>query len=77
MKSAIHEMQAEINKAAVQEQMRSFDTHAPLKTAKEVCATAHALRIQTLMRMAVELDDRGVEALINCATFHRRYPKGA
>lgn len=75
MKSAIHEMQAEINKAAMQEQMRSFDTHAPLKLANEVSPVAH--RIQLLMHMALELDPRGLEAVIHCATFHRRYPKGA
>lgn len=75
MKSAAHEMQREINKAELQEQMRNFDTHAPLKTAKEVSPVAH--RIQLLMHMALELDHRGLESVIACATFHRRYPKGA
>lgn len=69
------EFDAQRGRDNLRDLMRDFDTHAPLKTAKEVSPVAH--RIQLLMHMALELDTRGLEAVINCATFHRRYPKGA
>lgn len=53
-----------------QARMREFDTNAPLKPTMPLAA-----RIQHLLHMAVELDQRGLEAVINCAAFHRRYPK--
>lgn len=59
-----------MNEADKQEQIRNFDTHAPLKAPSPLAA-----RIQHLLHMALELDERGVEAVINCAAFHRRYPK--
>lgn len=32
-------------------------------------------KLAHLMHIAVDLDERGLDALINCAAFHRRYPK--
>ena len=69
------EVQGQTNLSKIKEEMRNFDTHAPLKAAKEISPVAH--RIQLLMHMALELDHRGLESVIACATFHRRYPKGA
>lgn len=61
---------AALNNASVQADIRAFDTHAPLKAPSPL-----AQRIQHLLHLAAELDQRGLEAVINCAAFHRRYPK--
>ena len=43
--------------------------------ARPIAATVDRRKLGQLMHMAADLDQRGLEAVINCAAFHSRYPK--
>jgi len=66
-------------RAVSEQNQREYDERQAVYAAEARHAAGQAVmankKIQLLMSLAVQVDERGLDAAVHCLTFHLRYPK--